>query len=209
MRQLKRGRDAIDNFDLILDLCDRLLPSSVDSDDTFLYTELLDRRASKGNKTARLVRTYYHKSRADLERQAPHIRLLCDATGARAYIRLAPRSFKKVGKVFTQLVVEAALVESYANMRALYARACGTVTPNQKLWLFDVDEVTPGTEAIGKWFADEGLLIATVPSRKGLHYITRPHHQGPHYQGMLRAIIEDITLHKDNPTNLYIPASEE
>jgi hypothetical protein len=84
-------------------------------------------------------------------------------------------------------------------LRHDYASACGRSTPVEKLWLFDVDEETPDTRAFGAWLEQMGHLRATIPSRKGLHYIAHPFDwtKGP--------INASCTLHKDNPTNLLIP----
>lgn len=184
----------LDNAELI----ERFVPPENDGD-TFIYTELLDRSSGKGRKSARLIRTFYHQSKEQFIGQLPLIRTLCEATGARAYTRLAPRSFRAVGKTFGLLVVEAALSGVYHNMRNLYSRACGTVTPNTKLWLYDVDEITVASEALRARLEELGLLVACIPSRKGVHYITHPH--APHAV----AVPASIALHRDNPTNLYVP----
>jgi hypothetical protein len=50
------------------------------------------------------------------------------------------------------------------------------------------------------WLDANGHLVAVIPSRKGLHFITRPHKAFENSQS-----INSIEIHKDNPTNLYIP----
>jgi hypothetical protein len=173
-----------------------------DDGDTFIYTELLDRTAKKGNNNYRLLRTFYHRSQEEFLKQMPTIIDLCEMTKIRAYTRLAPRSYKKVGKLFAQLVVEAAMADNWTHMKALYGSACGRVTPTTKYWLFDVDKITDRTDD----FADRlgQILIARIPSRKGEHLITKP------FDVRLVGIANwdtwgEISLHKDNPTNLYIP----
>ncbi len=182
----------LDNSELIAPFC-----PPEDDGDTFIYTEMLDRGKRKGNNGFRLVKTFYHRSVAEFWEQMPVVRELCELAGVRAYTRLAPRSYTRVGAQFTRLVVDASLTSNWAGMKSLYNRACGTVSPNQRLWLFDVDEVNRATVSFGIELGRGGHLIATIPSRKGLHYIARPHQYG--------TIPPELTLHKDNPTNLYVP----
>lgn len=187
----------IDNTEHILKFC-----PDKDDGDTFIYTEMLDRSKRKGNNGVRLLKTFYHRSKEEFLEQIPTIKYLCDLSKVRAYTRLAPRSYKKVGETFTRLVVDASLTSNWSGMKSLYNRACGTTKPLEKLWLFDVDLINEYTVEFGKILARDGLLIETIPSRKGLHYIVKPHH----IKESLPAV---ISLHKDNPTNLYIPDDAE
>lgn len=191
----------IDNSTLIAPFC-----PAIDDGDTFIYTEMLDRSKTKGNNGFRLVKTFYHRSVEEFWSQVPTIKTLCDMSGCRAYTRLAQRSFKKVGKRHAQLVMDAVLSENWAGMKSLYNKACGTVSPDEKLWLLDVDEITSKTEYLAEVITWAGLLRARIPSRKGVHLICTPFDP--------RQLINDshgwsgwgnVSLQKDNPTNLYIP----
>jgi hypothetical protein len=66
------------------------------------------------------------------------------------------------------------------------------------IWLWDVDypQRTLHTDKL------QALpeLVAVVPSRKGRHLLTRPFNRASYD-------LDTIVLHKDNPTNLYIPES--
>lgn len=185
----------IDNSKLVLPF----VPET-DDGDTFIYTELLDRLRGKGNNGHRILKTFYHRSREEFAEQFEVIKQLCELTSVRAYTRLSPRSYRTVGRQFTRLVVEASLTDNYAGMKSLYNRACGTVTPNEKLWLYDVDEVGAGSLKLGLALHEAGLLRATIPSRKGMHYITTPHRPD-----LFAELSVGAAIHKDNPTNLYIP----
>lgn len=183
----------LDNSELVAKFC-----PVADDGDTFIYTEMLDRGQRKGNNGNRLLKTFYHRSVTEFWEQLPTIQKLCDLARVRACTRLAPRSYKKVGKEFARLVVETALTENWAGMKSLYNRACGIASPIRKLWLWDVDEVNASSLALGEQLRRRGVLIETIPSKKGLHYIT----------GAFDArdlVITEVQLHKDNPTNLYIP----
>lgn len=173
-----------------------------DDEDTFCYTELLDRsKATGGNNRVRMLRSFHHRSRAEFLATWPTIKQLCDQTGVRAYTRLSPRSYAKVGKLATTLMVEAALVGHYKDMAHIYARACGRVSPSRKLWLLDVDNLDTWADYHN---SDDCFFetLAVIPSRKGVHVITKPFD----IKAFMGRLPGDVSLHKDNPTNLYIPA---
>lgn len=189
----------IDNSQIVADF----VPET-DDEDTFLYTELLDRSKDKcGSNRVRLLRTFYHRSRAGFWDVWPAIKEMCDKNGVRAYTRLSPRSFAKVGKLATTLMLEAALVGHFKDMMHIYSRACGRVSPNTKLWLYDIDEDNAVSEAAISWLLEKELFVREIPSRKGCHIICKPH-QPPRGEG---GWWPGISVHKDNPTNLYIPDS--
>lgn len=192
----------LDNSALIAPFC-----PPTDDGDTFIYTEMLDRTKQKGNNKQRLVKTFYHRSQEEFWEQWTTMKELADLTKVRLYTRLAPRSYEKVGKAFTRLVVEASLTNNWAGMKSCYNRACGTVSPNQKLWLFDVDAIDDFSNSLARHLQDKDLLRGRIPSRKGEHFITAP------FDVRLFSVHKEedwsqwgeVSLHKDNPTNLYIP----
>lgn len=178
-----------------------------DDGDTFIYTEMLDRGQKKGNNGNRLVKTFYHRSKEEFWEQLPTIKQLCDMTKTRACTRLAPKSYQKVGKRLGVMTMEAIVAENWAGMKSLYNRACGITPPNEKLWLFDVDVVQQNTLEFGKRAKEAGHWVATIPSKKGLHYIAKPFDTRIIDEWMRDLLLtaSEISLHKDNPTNLYIP----
>ncbi len=194
-----------------------------DDGDTFIYTEMLDRSKEKpdgGEYGFKLLKSFYHRSQEEFWRQWPAIRAACDAAGVRACTRLSPRSFRRAGQEHARLVLEAALEGRWQRMRSLYRTACGTIAPNEKLWLWDIDTLDGRTERFATWLRTmwdargQLVYVATLPSRKGVHHITRPFDLR-----LATAFMQDelgiagglvpngdvISLHKDNPTNLYIP----
>lgn len=190
------------------------IPPTFDGD-TFCYTELLDRGKRKGNNGFRILKTYFHRSREEFDTQLPHMQRLCDLTKVRAYTRLAQRSYKKVAKEFVRLVVETYTTENFSGMKTLYARACGIVSPNVKMWMLDIDEKTFTTNVLKERLRNDGHLLAVIPSRKGEHFIIRAFDARAYTQpGILNEHNQPIqgweswgqvSLHKDNGTNLYIP----
>jgi hypothetical protein len=185
--------DAVDNHELVA----QFMPEQ-DDGDTFIYTELLDRsKRTQGNNRVRMLKTFHHGSREQFLKTWPVIKELCRATNVRAYTRLSPRSYAKVGRIYASLVVEAALEQRFQGMRYLYSRACGRVVPSEKRWLFDFDD--DAGPAYAALLAPAGLHLATIPSRSGCHVITKP------FDLRLFPQPAGVSLHKDNPTNLFIP----
>lgn len=175
--------------------------SAEDDGDTFWYTELLDRSHTKGSNKFRTLKTFFYSSRAGFWSKWPVIRELCEQTGTRAYTRLSPRSYSKVGKLLTTSAVAASLDGHFKGMKSLYASACGKVVPNVKYWLYDVDVKAFPAGRLETWLKDQNLLVEVVPSRQGYHLIVKPFD----VSRLKLQLPISITLHKDNPTNLYIP----
>lgn len=190
----------LDNSALVALFC----PAQPDGD-TFIYTEMLDRGKRKGNNGHRLVKTFYHRSLEEFRAQWSTIKELCDLAKVRACTRLAPRSYAKVGREFTRMVVEASLTDNWAGMKSLYNRACGIVSPNAKLWLFDVDKIDEVTEKLATMMSEAGVLRARIPSKKGEHLITVPFDARSWIGTRGWEVFGEVALHHDNPTNLYIP----
>lgn len=119
---------------------------------------------------------------------------------------IAPFVPEKVAGAFMRLVVETYTTKNYAGMKSLYNRACGITGPSKKLWLFDIDKVTEDTNRLAATFKEMGYLVARIPSKKAEHLITVPFDPRPFIgdTGDWLAYGE-VSLHKDNPTNLYIP----
>lgn len=187
---------VVDNLDIVSSMLD-----ANDDGDTFWYTELLDRDAG-GNNSKRLVRMFRHHCRENLVSQMPTIRALCDVTGARAYTRLSPRSQRRVGQHLLVLTATMAAEEAWSSAGHLYARACGQSNIHgRRLWLYDVDEGQDEDGSLLQSLRDGGWLRAVVPSKAGCHYISSPH--DPRNE-----TLNGVTLHKDNPTNLYIPEDD-
>ena len=188
----------LDNSKLIRAFC-----PDKDDGDTFIYTEMLDRGQRKGNNGQRLLKTFYHRSREEFDNQFETIKKLCDMSQVRAMTRLAPRSYKKVAGTFLRLVTETYITQNYAGMKTLYNRACGTTSPNTKLWLVDCDSPDEYA-AVCRDFGPKALLELklptweAIPSKKGMHIICSPF-------DMRLWPFPNIGIHKDNPTNLYIP----
>lgn len=182
----------------------------ISNQDHFLYTELLDRTKRVGNNGVRIVKTYFHRSVEDFDKHLPQMKALCDALGVRAYTRLSPRSFERVGKLALVAMAQAAVDENWAGMKTVYPSACGRVTPERKLWLFDVDEISAATNSFAAFLVKEDLLLEQIPSKRAYHYIVpafdlRRWSESQDPKALSMFGVPDMSLHKHGMTNLYIP----
>ncbi len=178
----------IDNSALIR----RFVPE-VNDGDSFIYTEFIDRVRGYTFPTV-----FFHRSRGEFDNQLSEMRVLCEALRLRAYTRLSTKSFKKVGVLFTEMVVQRALSGEFGMMKRLYASALGRSSPVKKYWLFDVDNREES--ALEGELSASGKLVCVIPSRAGRHLITMP------FDGReLQKRHPGVDLQRDNPTNLFIP----
>lgn len=174
-----------------------------DKPDTFWYTELIDR---EGNGSARfkLLRTFEHTSREQFDEQMDTIVQLCERNNVRAMTRLSARSRKQIAVQMMRRVTMEFTDGHYEVFGRIYASVLGTTAIHErKFWLWDIDERSSDADLLATNLAVLGKLVAIIPSRKGCHLIT----PGFHVTGQVLEQKEalGVTIHKDNPTNLYIP----
>jgi len=193
----------VDNLRLILPFL------KFESEDDFYYLQILQRKKENPQigSNSRVIKNYYINSEEYLISHYDEIKKLCEVFNARASIRLNKRSYEKVGfKAMTNLA-NTMMNREYKFLKASYDRACGLGhNDNEKKWILDID----GDKTYEYLMCMEDLInsskpdgkntIVYIPSKSGLHLITKPFD--------LREFSEnykDIEIHKDNPTNLYIP----
>jgi hypothetical protein len=203
----------IDNLELVLPHL------SFKSSDDFYYVQILQRKKENPElgSNSRVIKNYYITSEGHLFKRYDEMKKLCEVFNARASIRLNKRSFEKVGfKALTNLANTMANKE-YSFLKASYDRACGLGhnDPN-KTWIVDVDtEDVIWLDQIVKAIAPcEPLgekILTKIPSKSGLHLITKPFNIQSFQENLEKEMlpyqipVSKLDIHKDNPTNLYIP----
>jgi hypothetical protein len=195
----------INNFDIIKPLL------KFESDDEFYFLQILGRKKDSGvgcSSNSRVVKNYFIHSLEYLENKMDEIIGLCDYFNARAYLRLNRRSYEQVGFKCLEKIVGQIYSKDFQSIPKFYQRACGQYNvEKEKKWIIDLDKdevnlkefIYNKLEGIEP-FDIKNKVFAEIPSKNGLHLITTPfnvHRFGLSYSG--------IDIHKDNPTNLYIP----
>lgn len=193
----------VDNLRLVLPFL------KFESKDDFYYLQILQRKKenAKLGSNSRVIKNYYIKSEEHLLNRYDEIKKLCEVFNARASIRLNKRSFEKVGFKAMVNIANTMSNREYEFLKASYDRACGLGhNDNEKKWILDID----GEKTYNELFKMEDLInnslpegkntIVYLPSKSGMYLITKPFD--------LRDFTKtypEIEIHKDNPTNLYIP----
>jgi len=194
---------SIDNIDKILPFL------KFESEDDFYYLQILQRKKenSQLGSNSRVIRNYYIKSEKYLLDRYDEIKKLCEVFNARAMIRLNKRSFEKVGfKTMTNLA-NTIMNKEYSFLNKSYDRACGLGhNDSNKTWIVDIDFMINSTE-LNKIFNFLNEIepignksIKVIPSKAGIHLITKPFNTQ-----IFKERYSTFEIHKDNPTNLYIP----
>lgn len=195
---------SIDNLPLIKPLL------TFRTDDDFYYLQILQRKKEHPElgSNSRVVRNYYIPSIEYLEKRYDEIQKLCDAFQARASLRLNVRSKKNVAFKTMVNIANTMANGEYQFVSKCYDRASGqSHNASRKLWILDIDNYMEPHEIqeivnfmYNQMPSGVNKLVAQIPSLSGVHLITTPFD--------LRYFPKEfpkITVHKDNPTNLYIP----
>jgi bisphosphoglycerate-dependent phosphoglycerate mutase len=194
----------MDNIKLIKPLLE------FETEDDFYFLQIIQRK--KENKllssNSRTIKNYYIHSIEQLEKHYEEIKTLCNIFNARAAIRLNKRSFEKTAFKTIQNIANTMSNKEYNHCKNSYDRACGNGHNDKtKKWILDIDyndwmehqteelvDILYNLQPIGNKY------ITEIPSKSGLHIITTPFNISE-----FNKKYTDIEIHKDNPTNLYIP----
>jgi len=191
----------INNFKLIAPML------TFDSEDDFYFLQILQRKKENEEigSNSHVVRNYYIKSIDYLFSHEQEIIKLCDIFNARAMLRLNKRSFEKTAYKCLVNLSNTMSNREFAFCNKSYDKATGQGHNAKKAyWIIDIDnnQVSPLMMAyIDQHCEPKGSkIVAIIPSKNGNHLITYPFNiETFHIE------YPNIGIHKDNPTNLYIP----
>ena len=184
--------------------------------DTFYFLQILKRRKDNPdmNKDMIVIDDIFIYSLDQFDRMESQIINTCQANNARAYFRLNKRNAKKVGLMMLKRVTDLIISENYKAIKNSYSSVSGEFhSDDDKKWIVDIDNMSidgfnHNQEQIGirnlvydlqKETGREPML-EYIATRSGVHIITRPFNLHK-----FREEYPHIDVHKDNPTNLYIP----
>lgn len=193
----------IDVFEQIKDLL------VFESKDDFYYLQVLQRKKENPDigSNSRVIKNYYINSIDYLEKKYPEIKALCEQFNARAMLRLNKRSYKKVASKTIEKMLAMVLDENYFFVSRLYDKSCGKGhSDKRKKWILDMDGeyneefIQEVIDFLEKCHPEGDKLILGLPTKNGLHLIVKPFNKKDFYEKY-----PNITIHKDNPINLYIP----
>lgn len=193
----------IDNINLILPFL------KFESEDDFYYLQILQRKKENPQlgSNSRVIKNYYIRSVDCLLEHYNEIKQLCHQFNARASIRLNKRSYESVAFKTLENLANSMRNREFKFINKSYDRACGLGhNDKNKKWILDIDYKDCSEEDIKKAlnFTVAYTILAKIPSKSGIHLITEPFRLEI-VQNYLKKKNIHLDVHKDNPTNLYIP----
>lgn len=199
---------SVNNFPLIREILE------FRTKDDFYFVQVLQRKKDakeKGmkvngtNNNSRLIKPYYIGSLEYFDFVTPEIIQLCEVFNARGCINLNRRSYEKMALQHLRKVTDQIINVDHAKSYKAYPSVCGAYShESDKTWLLDIDDFDTDDQEIIDFIKDlqpEGdKYIGKIPSKSGYHLMTKPFN----VQEFGKRFPE-IEVHKNNPTNLYIP----
>lgn len=193
----------VDNFNQIRELLD------FSDSESFYYLQLLRRKKDNPDVGSRSksVKDYRIRSLDHFDSLKDEIIGLCKFFNARASIRLNRRSYKQVAFKTLEMIVNQISRDDFVSVKYSYSKTMGTnYNENNKTWIIDVDDKWDSWvrdnfgEALHNIQPKGNKIIEWIPSKLGYHVITKPFNLEE-----AKDLVKGLDIHKDNPTNLYIP----
>ena len=200
----------VDNWQLIrekLDFSDK---------DKFYFIELMQRKKDDASFPAnnRMVKYYFVYSLEYYDAIESEVKRLSDCTGARVYLLLNRRSYKKCMLNMLADAAKMAIDDNYLHFPNLIPSVVEKyANESNKNWIIDIDENLSKEDLIKLHvFIDDlepvsepntSKLKFCVPTLHGQHLITSPFNCQKFSQ-----VYPNIDIHKDNPTLLYFKHDE-
>lgn len=209
-----KNKNMVNNFEQIKKLL------KFESDDEFYFLQIIKRKKEHPDmpKSVKVVATHYIYSLDKLEELKDEIIHVCNYHNARAYLNLNRRSFKRLAFQMLKQVTNCILNEEYRYIRKSYNTVCGRFSNESKetkTWIIDIDvlghegdQLCEHVDQVVRYLSpNEGVdkVITRLQTKNGWHLITKPFNTYDFYKTFSK---EDIEIHKDNPTILYIPKED-
>ncbi len=196
----------IDNFDILSGWFNNL----IDSRDFFFVQVIQRRKDCKIDTNYNVIKDYYFFNEETFLSKKEEIITLCKAFNARAYFWVNPRNCKEVQYELIRETLKAIEVGAYKLFGNLSKAIGHKRSSNFKpIWILDFD--TKDIELITKYLdiamgckhAGSSLVFGLIPTVNGYHALTKGFDLKQFTQQLAIAKLDNIDIHKDNPTVLY------
>lgn len=198
----------------MIDVLEEIKPLLVfESEDDFYMLQLTQRKKDNPQigSNSRVFKTYRIPNVEYLEKRYEEIKTLCTVLNARAMLRLNKRSYKKIAYKNLHQVADLISQGMHQQVSAAYDHMCGRNHNDKvKKWIVDIDSidgekvsqirVNNVIEAINSCMPEGDKILIQLPTKNGVHLVTRPFNVAEYKTFELEA-----DIHRDNPINLFIP----
>ena len=197
---------TIDNFNAVAPWFDNLSDQG-----DFFFVQVMQRNKEKNNvgSSGYVIKDYHFFDKETFLSKKEEITTLCKAFNARAYFWINPRNCKEVQYEIIREALEAIELGTHKLFKCV-SRALGRKRCNKykSKWILDFD--TKDWSLINKYLdlvrecrPYTNIILYYVPTVNGIHVITLGFDLGQFKQKVAIAKLDNIDIHKDNPSVLY------
>lgn len=197
---------TIDNFNIVAPWFDNLSDQG-----DFFFVQVMQRNKEKNNVgSSYVIKDYHFFNKETFLSKKEEIATLCKAFNARAYFWINPRNCKEVQYEIIRETLEAIELGTHKLFKCVSKSIGRKRSSNYKsIWILDFD--TKNTELINKYLSiamecrhsGSRLIFDLIPTVNGVHALTKGFDLEQFKQKLAIANLDNIDIHKDNPTILY------
>lgn len=197
---------TIDNFNAVAPWFDNLSDPG-----DFFFVQVMQRNKEKNNvgSSGYVIKDYHFFDKETFLSKKEEITTLCKAFNARAYFWINPRNCKEVQYEIIREALEAIELGTHKLFKCV-SRALGRKRCNKykSKWILDFDTkdwslINKYLDLVRKCRPNVNKILYYVPTVNGIHVITLGFDLEQFKQELAIAKLDNIDIHKDNPTILY------
>lgn len=197
---------TIDNFNAVAPWFDNLSDQG-----DFFFVQVMQRNKEKNNvgSSGYVIKDYHFFDKETFLSKKEEITTLCKAFNARAYFWINPRNCKEVQYEIIREALEAIELGTHKLFKCV-SRALGRKRCNKykSKWILDFDTkdwslINKYLDLVRKCRPNVNKILYYVPTVNGIHVITLGFDLEQFKQELAIAKLDNINIHKDNPTILY------
>lgn len=197
---------TIDNFNAVAPWFDNLSDQG-----DFFFVQVMQRNKEKNNVSSSgyVIKDYHFFNKETFLSKKEEITTLCKVFNARAYFWINPRNCKEVQYEIIREALEAIELGTHKLFKCV-SRALGRKRCNKykSKWILDFDTkdwslINKYLDLVRKCRPNVNKILYYVPTVNGIHVITLGFDLEQFKQELAIAKLDNIDIHKDNPTILY------
>ena len=197
---------TIDNFNIVASWFDNLSDQG-----DFFFVQVMQRNKEKNNVSSSgyVIKDYHFFDKETFLSKKEEITTLCKTFNARAYFWVNPRNCKEVQYEIIREALEAIELGTHKLFKCV-SRALGRKRCNKykSKWILDFDTkdwslINKYLDLVRKCRPNVNKILYYVPTVNGIHVITLGFDLEQFKQELAIAKLDNIDIHKDNPTILY------